>query len=140
LAVCDAFDDEKDKKYLARDLFNACELALIRLLVQDCLHRFTTSREYEKYRTRKVEMAKIFPKIPLLQDLRVRLAQSFGPKYATISTIMPDLSMVDGKGGVRGSIVCHNASAERTITMILGKAFCSFVVLFGSVFFILYAF
>ncbi len=87
----DSIQSVDDKAELERDCFSVVEGALTRLLVQDCLSRFMSAKDYEKYKTRQENLWKIFPanKLPSLQEYKLKLNQS--TKYAPIPTMMPGL-------------------------------------------------
>ena len=87
----DSIQSVDDKAELERDCFSVVEGALTRLLVQDCLSRFMSAKDYEKYKTRQENLWKIFPanKLPSLQEYKLKLNQS--AKYAPIPTMMPGL-------------------------------------------------
>lgn len=117
--TCDAIQvDVENGTSSPRDAFAVCDAALNKLLVQDCLARFVRSKDYERYKERLAEIGKLFPKMPLLREMRLRISQSFENKFSPIATMMPDLTMVQGRQGLRGSIECHNAGAVRALDML----------------------
>ncbi len=62
-------------------------------------------------------LAKLFAKPPLARELRLHVHQSYTGKYAPLPAMMEDLTLVDGKGGVRGTLVC-NSNVARCVKML----------------------
>ena len=115
LAFCDSYLAAPED--VAIDSFDSVAGALQKLLVYDCLTRFFTSREYEAHKSLAAMLGKMFAKPPVARELRLHVQQSYQVKYAPLPAMMADLTLVEGKGGVRGTLVC-NGSVSRCLKML----------------------
>ncbi len=116
LALCDAY--EQANKSVSRDFFDSAADALQKLMIQDCMSRFFQSRQYDAHKALVASIGKMFPKLPTAREVRLRILQSHAGKYAPLPSMMEDLVMVEGKAGVRGTLVC-NCSVPRAIKFIV---------------------
>jgi hypothetical protein len=125
VALCEAYLAAPND--VTADFFDPAAGALQKLLVQDCLTRFFTSREYEAHKTLATSLGKIFANPPLARELRLHVDQSYTGKYTPLPAMMEDLTLVEGKGGVRGTLACSGSVARCLKMLTEGEKYAEWI-------------